>query len=94
MTVASASTVAGSRSVSRASDSFVVPPASTQPAMMAVPPTQLADYVVAHSAYSWPISRGSLLSELMVGALGARSPSAVSGQQASGRHGHAPRQIR
>ena len=94
MTVASASAPAGQRTVSNASDSFVVPPPSTQPAMMAVPPTQLADYVVGHSAYSWPISRGSLLSELMVGEPGTRSPSAVSEQRASGGHGHATHQIR
>ena len=94
MTVASTSAPAGQRTVSNASDSFVVPPASTQPAMMAVPPTQLADYVVAHSAYSWPISRGSLLSALMVGEPRSRSSSAVSEQQASGGHGHATHTIR
>ncbi len=94
MTVASASAPAGQRTVSNASDSFVVPPASTQPAMMAVPPTQLADYVVAHSAYSWPISRGSLLSALMVGEPGSGSSAAVSGRQASGGHGHATHPIR
>ena len=69
-------------------DSFVVPPVSRQQPMM-IPPTQLADYVVAHSAYSWPISRGSLLSSLMVSDPGTMSPSAVSGRRASGRHGNA-----
>src|SRR5690242_8952750 len=42
-------------------DSFVVPPVQ-QRSMMVVPATELADYVVAHSAFSWPVSRGNLLS--------------------------------
>jgi hypothetical protein len=94
MTLASASAPAGERTVSNASDSFVVPPPSSAPAMMAVPPTQLADYVVAHSAYSWPISRGSLLSALMAGQPETRSSSAASGRQASGRRAHAALQTR
>lgn len=89
-TLASASAPAGAHGAANAPDSFVVPPISTQPAMMmTVPPTQLADYVVAHSAYSWPISRGSLLSALMVGEPGTPSPSAVSGRRAAGGHAHA-----
>lgn len=90
-TVASTAAPAGLRTVANSQDSFVVPPASRQPApaIMTVPPTQLADYVVAHSAYSWPISRGSLLSALMVSEPGTLSPSAVSEQRASGGHGNA-----
>ncbi len=72
---------------SGASDSYVVPPASMQP-MTPMPPTQLADYVVAHSAYSWPISGGSLLSSLMVSESGTLSPPARSHGRATG-HGHA-----
>jgi negative regulator of sigma E activity len=55
-----------------APDSFVVPPVP-QRSMMVVPATELADYVVAHSAYSWPVSRGNLLSALMVSEPGTSS---------------------
>ncbi len=72
-----------------ASDSYVVPPASAQP-VTPMPPTQLADYVVAHSAYSWPISGGSLLSSLMVSEAGSLSAPAPSHRRAAG-HGHATR---
>jgi len=61
------------------SDSFVVPPVPQRP-MMVVPATELADYVVAHSAYSWPVTRGNLLSSLMVSEPGTYSTSAVSEQ--------------
>ena len=60
-----------------AADSFVVPPVQQRP-MMVVPATDLADYVVAHSAYSWPVSRGNLLSALMVSEPGTSSTSAGS----------------
>ena len=53
-------------------DSFVVPPVRQRP-MMVVPATELADYVVAHSAFSWPVSRGNLLSSLMVSEPGTSS---------------------
>ena len=71
-----------------ASDSFVVPPAP-QGQMMVVPATELADYVVAHSAFSWPVSRGNLLSALMVSEPGTSSTSAGSDQPAPGVHGNA-----
>jgi sigma-E factor negative regulatory protein RseA len=70
------------------SDSFVVPPAS-QGQMMVVPATELADYVVAHSAFSWPVSRGNLLSALMVNEPGTSSTPAGSEQPAPGVHGNA-----
>ncbi|HUA22543.1 MAG TPA: sigma-E factor negative regulatory protein [Steroidobacteraceae bacterium] len=70
------------------SDSFVVPPAS-QGQMMVVPATELADYVVAHSAFSWPVSRGNLLSALMVSEPGTSSMPAGSDQPAPGVHGNA-----
>ena len=90
MTVASTAAPAAATAAPRAADSFVVPPISRQRApMMMMPPTQLADYVVAHSAYSWPISRGSLLSSLMVSDPGTLSPSAASAQRAPPSHGHA-----
>ena len=91
MTVASTAAPAAATAATaapRAPDSFVVPPVSRRRApMMMIPPTQLADYVVAHSAYSWPISRGSLLSSLMVSDPGTLSPSA--GQRVPPSHGHA-----
>jgi len=71
-----------------ASDSFVVPPVP-QGQMMVVPATELADYVVAHSAFSWPVSRGNLLSALMVSEPGTSSTSAGSDQPAPGVHGNA-----
>lgn len=94
-TVASTAAPAGSHSAANSPDSFVVPPVSrlSTPAMT-VPPTQLADYVVAHSAYSWPISRGSLLSALMVSEPGTLGPSAVSEQRGSGGHGNATHHTR
>jgi negative regulator of sigma E activity len=69
-------------------DSFVVPPVSRQP-MMVVPATELADYVVAHSAYSWPLTRGSLLSALMVSEPGTSSTPVRSEQPAPGVQGNA-----
>jgi negative regulator of sigma E activity len=67
----------GQSAAAAASDSFVVPPVP-QRSMMVVPATELADYVVAHSAYSWPVSRGNLLSALMVSEPGTSSTSAGS----------------
>ncbi|HTX06103.1 MAG TPA: sigma-E factor negative regulatory protein [Steroidobacteraceae bacterium] len=69
-------------------DSFVVPPVPQRP-MMVVPATELADYVVAHSAFSWPVSRGNLLSALMVSEPGTSSTPARSEQPASGVQGNA-----
>lgn len=69
-----------------ASDSFVVPPMSQRPQPMLMPPTQLADYVVAHSAYSWPINRGSLLSSLMVSDPATLGPVAGGRRAAAGHH--------
>jgi len=83
-TVAAAAVVASSpvpaqSAGAAAPDSFVVPPLQQRP-MMVVPATELADYVVAHSAYSWPVSRGNLLSALMVSEPGTSSTSAGSDQ--------------
>jgi negative regulator of sigma E activity len=74
--------------IAPAADSFVVPPVS-QRSMMVVPATELADYVVAHSAFSWPVSRGNLLSALMVSEPGTSSTPARSEQPASGVQGNA-----
>ncbi|HVS78131.1 MAG TPA: sigma-E factor negative regulatory protein [Steroidobacteraceae bacterium] len=71
-----------------APDSFVVPPVPQRP-MMVVPATELADYVVAHSAFSWPVSRGNLLSALMVSEPGTSSTPARSDQPAPGVQGNA-----
>ncbi|HEY1892655.1 MAG TPA: sigma-E factor negative regulatory protein [Steroidobacteraceae bacterium] len=77
------------QTVSTASaDSFVVPPVQQQP-MMVVPATELADYVVAHSAFSWPVSRGNLLSALMVSEPGTSSMPPGSEQPAPGVQGNA-----
>jgi len=79
------------RNAALAPDSFVVPPApqQQQQPMMGVPATELADYVVAHSAFSWPVTRGSLLSALMVSEPGTSSTHARSDQPAPGVHGNA-----
>ncbi len=69
-------------------DSFVVPPVQQRPTML-VPATELADYVVAHSAFSWPVSRGNLLSALMVSEPGTSSTPARSEQPPPGVHGNA-----
>lgn len=68
-------------------DSFVVPPVSQRPVV--VPATELADYVVAHSAFSWPFTRGSLLSALMVNEPGTSSTPVRSVQPAAGVQGNA-----
>ncbi|MHB8812264.1 MAG: sigma-E factor negative regulatory protein [Steroidobacteraceae bacterium] len=69
-------------------DSFVVPPVPQRP-MMVVPATELADYVVAHSAFSWPVSRGNLLSALMVSEPGTSSAPEGSEKPAPGVQGNA-----
>lgn len=46
-------------------DSYIVPPAPKSAQMMAVPSTELANYVVAHSMFSPPVARGNLLSAFM-----------------------------
>jgi len=46
------------------SDSYVVPPAA-RGALAVVPPTELANYVVAHSLFTAPVARGTLLSAFM-----------------------------
>ncbi|MGH8268518.1 MAG: sigma-E factor negative regulatory protein [Steroidobacteraceae bacterium] len=72
-----------------AADSFVVPPPVPQRRMMVVPATELADYVVAHSAFSWPVSRGNLLSALMVSEPGTSSTPVRSDQPVPGVQGNA-----
>jgi hypothetical protein len=49
---------------SREPDSYVVPAAVSQGPTL-VPPTELANYIVAHSAYSGPLMRRNALSALM-----------------------------
>ena len=88
MQVASVAAPAEASRASAAPDSYVVPPASLGP-MTPMPPTQLADYVVAHSAYSWPISGGSLLSSLMVSETQTLSPPPARSQRRAAVHGHA-----
>jgi negative regulator of sigma E activity len=74
--------------VSAMPDSFVVPPVQ-QRSSMVVPATELADYVVAHSAYSWPVTRGNLLSALMVSEPGTSSTSPGSDHPTPGVQGNA-----
>ncbi|MGH8299441.1 MAG: sigma-E factor negative regulatory protein [Steroidobacteraceae bacterium] len=69
-------------------DSFVVPPVPQQNTMV-VPPTELADFVVAHSAFSSPVTRGNLLSALMVSEPGTSSTPLRSDQPAPGVQGNA-----
>jgi negative regulator of sigma E activity len=47
-------------------DSYVTPTAVAQGPML-VPPTELANYIVAHSAYSGPLMRRNALSALVAG---------------------------
>lgn len=47
------------------SDSYVVPPAGNGPTL--APPTELANFVVAHSEFSMPLLRRSALSALVAG---------------------------
>lgn len=56
-------------------ESYVVPLPTDRPGMAA--PAQLANYVVAHSEYSTPLSRRSLLSALVAGDGVAVEPGAV-----------------
>jgi sigma-E factor negative regulatory protein RseA len=57
--------------------SYVVPPQSAQHRMV-VPSTQFANYVVAHSEFSSPVTRRNLLSALMAGESGTAGTSAGS----------------
>jgi negative regulator of sigma E activity len=50
----------------REPDSYVTPAAMAQPPTL-VPPTELANYIVAHSAYSGPLMRRNSLSTLVSG---------------------------
>jgi sigma-E factor negative regulatory protein RseA len=92
--VASAPALAGPvaqtalQNVSASPDSFVVPPVQQGP-MMVVPATELADYVVAHSAVSWPVTRGNLLSALMVSEPGTSSTPPGSDHPTPGVQGNA-----
>jgi negative regulator of sigma E activity len=59
----------------READSYVVPASASQgPAL--VPPTELANYIVAHSAYSGPLLRRNALSALVGGDSAAPAVSA------------------
>lgn len=58
-------------------DSYVVPPATHGNAAV-VPVPELANYVVAHSLFSTPVARGTLLSSFMTNDTAAGVASAVS----------------
>jgi negative regulator of sigma E activity len=58
------------------SDSYVVPPAAHgAPAL--VPPTEFANYVVAHSLFTAPVARGNLLSSFMISESGTAGTAAM-----------------
>jgi sigma-E factor negative regulatory protein RseA len=66
--------VASATTGTRTDDSYVVP--KTLPRRSIVPSTQLANYVVAHSEFSSPVTRRNLLSALMANESGtAGAPS-------------------
>jgi sigma-E factor negative regulatory protein RseA len=58
------------------SDSYVVP--KNSPRRLVVPSTELANYVVAHSEFSSPVTRRNLLSSFMASESGTAGMSAVS----------------
>lgn len=66
LTAAAAATGPGRsvRLAPRTPDSYTVPPAQRAPGAV-VPPTELANYVVAHSMFSQPVASGILLSSFM-----------------------------
>lgn len=51
----------------REPDSYVTPAAVPQGPVLVMPPTELANYIVAHSAYSGPLMRRNALSALVGG---------------------------
>jgi sigma-E factor negative regulatory protein RseA len=63
--------------------SYVVP-RTAEPRALRMPATELANYVVAHSQFSTPVSRGSLLSALMAN----ESSAAGQAEQASDAAGN------
>jgi sigma-E factor negative regulatory protein RseA len=67
-TIAKASTVASASTRSTEPDSYVVPAASESTSI--VPPTVLANFVVAHSEFSTPLVRHNLLSALVAAEAG------------------------
>jgi sigma-E factor negative regulatory protein RseA len=71
-TVASATT----RGNTSESDSYVVP--KNSPRRLVVPSTELANYVVAHSEFSSPVTRRNLLSSFMASESGTTGMSNVS----------------
>jgi negative regulator of sigma E activity len=58
------------------SDSYVVPPAA-HGAPTLVPPTEFANYVVAHSMFTAPVARGNLLSSFMTSESGTAGTAAM-----------------
>jgi sigma-E factor negative regulatory protein RseA len=67
---------AGAVSTTIGSDSYVVPKNTAR--RMVVPSTELANYVVAHSEFSSPVSRRNLLSAFMANESGTTGTSAGS----------------
>ena len=57
-------------------ESYVVPKSPGRP--LVVPSTELANYVVAHSEFSSPVTRRNLLSAFMASETGPTTPSAGS----------------
>jgi sigma-E factor negative regulatory protein RseA len=66
------------------SDTYVVPPAP-RGAVAVVPATELASYVVAHSMFTQPVTRGNLLSSFITSGSEAAGNLPVSDAQSSAR---------
>jgi negative regulator of sigma E activity len=60
-------------------DSYVVP--KNAPRRLVVPSTELANYVVAHSEFSSPVTRRNLLSAFMAGESGTTGSSAAGSEE-------------
>jgi len=71
-----ASATAATNAVTGEPDSYVVPKNTAR--RLVVPSTELANYVVAHSEFSSPVTRRNLLSAFMASESGTAAPSAGS----------------
>jgi sigma-E factor negative regulatory protein RseA len=74
--IATAPAVGPAQANSSEPDSYVVP--KNSPRRLVVPSTELANYVVAHSEFSSPVTRRNLLSAFMAGESGTAGTSAGS----------------
>ena len=75
-TILAASTASATQVSTGEPDSYVVP--KNAPRRLVVPSTELANYVVAHSEFSSPVTRRNLLSAFMASESGTAGTSAGS----------------